>query len=417
MSLNREEIFFAVNGFLDGSVADYQMSALLMAVCINSMNDEETYHLTDAMIKSGEILDLSSLGNSTVDKHSTGGVGDKTTLITAPIVASLGCTVAKMSGRGLGFTGGTIDKLESVKGFKTELTTCEFLEQSKKIGICVAAQSGEMVPADKKLYALRDVSATIDSIPLIASSIMSKKIASGARSIVLDVKFGSGAFMKTIDDALKLANTMIKLGKAFHKNVCALITNMDIPLGYCVGNSLELYEAIQVLKGKGEKRLTELCLSIAAQMVSLGLGISKEKSIEMVNESIYSGNALCKLNEWIKTQGGTFTNENELLAANSKIDYLANADGYISKIDAEGVGISAMLLGAGRIKKEDKIDHRVGLFFEKSLGDYVTKGQKIATLYVNDDNAKHSCLDMLDKSIFITAEKPEIAPLIFRVIS
>ena len=415
-ALSREEIFFSVNGYLDGTVADYQMSSLLMAICINSMNDEEIFNLTDAMIKSGEVMDLSSLGDFTVDKHSTGGVGDKTTLIVTPIVASLGCVVAKMSGRGLGFTGGTIDKLESVAGFKTELSIKDFLKQSKEIGACVISQSGKMVPADKKLYALRDVSATIDSIPLIASSIMSKKIAAGAKSIVLDVKVGSGAFMKTTDDALKLANTMIKLGKAFKRNVCALITNMDIPLGFCVGNSLELYEAIQVLKGVGDPRLTELCTSIASQMVVSCLNETEENATKMVKESISSGKALNKLYQWISAQGGSFTNEEDLLNAKHKIDYLAKDTGYISKIDAEEIGVIAMLLGAGRIKKEDKIDHSVGLFFKKSYGDFVNMGEKIATIYVNNLSLLDASIKALDKSISFSNTLPDTQNLIFDII-
>lgn len=415
-ALSREEIFFSINGYLDGTVADYQMSSLLMAICINSMNDEEIFNLTDAMIKSGDSMDLSLLGDLTVDKHSTGGVGDKTTLIVSPIVASLGCIVAKMSGRGLGFTGGTIDKLESIDGFKTELSIDEFLKQSKEIGVCVISQSGKIVPADKKLYALRDVSATIDSIPLIASSIMSKKIASGAKSIVLDVKVGSGAFMKTTDDALKLANTMIKLGKAFDRNVCALITNMDIPLGFCVGNSLELYEAIQVLKGKGDLRLTELCTSIASQMIACCLNIPENKALNMVKDSISNGSALNKLYEWILAQDGKFTKEENLLSAKHKVDYLSKNSGYISKIDAEGVGVSAMLLGAGRIKKTDKIDHSVGLFFEKTYGDFVSKGEKIATIYINDLSLLDASIEALDKSIFFSKDLPSTQSLIFDII-
>lgn len=415
-ALSREEIFFSINGYLDGTVADYQMSSLLMAICINSMNDEEIFNLTDAMIKSGDSMDLSSLGSLTVDKHSTGGVGDKTTLIVSPIVASLGCIVAKMSGRGLGFTGGTIDKLESIDGFKTELSIDEFLKQSKEIGACVISQSGKIVPADKKLYALRDVSATIDSIPLIASSIMSKKIASGAKSIVLDVKVGSGAFMKTTDDALELANTMIKLGKAFDRNVCALITNMDIPLGFCVGNSLELYEAIQVLKGEGDLRLTELCTSIASQMVACCLNIPEKKALNLVKDSISNGSALNKLYEWIFAQGGKFTKEEDLLSAKHKIDYLSKNSGYISKIDAEGVGISAMLLGAGRIKKTDKIDHSVGLFFKKTYGDFVSKGEKIATIYINDLSLLDASIKALDNSIFFSKDLPSTQSLIFNII-
>lgn len=415
-SLTRDEIQFAIDGYLNGTIADYQMSSLLMAICINSMNEEETYNLTDIMIKSGDVVDLSPLGGKTVDKHSTGGVGDKTTLIVAPICASLGCIVAKMSGRGLGFTGGTIDKLESIEGFKTELSMDSFLNQSKNIGLSVISQSGNLAPADKKLYALRDVSGTIDSIPLIASSIMSKKIASGAKNIVLDVKVGSGAFMKSIEEARELAVTMIKIGKGFGRSVCALITNMDMPLGFSVGNSLELYEAIQVLKCKGEKRLTEVCIALATQMVSMSLCINKNEALSLVKDSLESGSAYKKLEEWIISQGGKMPLEKELLSAKYKVDYLAKDSGYISKIYAEGVGISAMTLGAGRQKKEDKIDHLVGLFFKKSYGDYVNKGEKIATVYANDLSTVNACTSTLDSSITICENKPNEQELIFQII-
>ena len=416
LCLTRKEIQFAIDGYLKGEVADYQMSSLLMAICINSMTDKEAYDLTDIMIKSGDVVDLSSLGELSVDKHSTGGVGDKTTLIVAPIVADIGCKVAKMSGRGLGFTGGTIDKLESIEGFKTELSTEEFLNQSKNIGVSVISQSGNLAPADKKLYALRDVSGTVDSIPLIASSIMSKKIASGAKSIVLDVKVGSGAFMKSIEDASKLADAMIKIGKHFNKRMCALITNMDMPLGYCVGNSLEIYEAIRVLKGKGEKRLSEISVSLAAQMVSMGLNISESEALALVKDSISSGKAFKKLQERVNAQGGIMPDEEKLLSAKFKLDYVAKSEGYISKIQAEGIGAASMLLGAGRIKKEDKIDHLAGLFFEKTYGDYVKQGEKIATIYVNNIDLVDACERMLDESIFITSKKPEKQPLIFKTI-
>ena len=416
LPLSYEELEFAVNGYIDGTVTDYQMSALLMAICINSMSREETKSLTEIMIKSGDIIDLSLLGNTTVDKHSTGGVGDKTTLIVAPIVASLGCKVAKMSGRGLGFTGGTVDKLESIDGFKTQLTIEEFFNQSQNIGICVISQSGNLVPADKKLYALRDVSATIDSIPLIASSIMSKKIASGAKNIVLDVKVGSGAFMKNIEDAQALAEAMIDIGKGFNRNVCALITNMDTPLGKYVGNSLEVYEAINVLSGNGEKNLTEICIALATQMVSMGLNISEDDARLLVRDSIESKKALQKFEEWILWQGGKIPTDKELTSAIYKVDYLADKEGYISKISADGIGASAMLLGAGRVKKDDKIDHLSGLFLEKSYGDYVKKGEKIATLYLNNMELLNSAYKTLDSSIFIKDTKPTINPLIYRII-
>ena len=359
LSLTDEEIEFAVSSYMSGESKDYQISALLMAICINSMDERETNALTRAMINSGEVLDLSPLGNFTVDKHSTGGIGDKTTLIVAPIVSSIGCTVAKMSGRGLGFTGGTVDKLESIDGFKTELSIDDFLKQAKKIGMVVVGQSANLTPADKKLYALRDVTATIDSIPLIASSIMSKKIASGSKSIVLDVKCGSGAFMKTPEDAEKLASAMIKIGKGFDRNVTAVITDMNKPLGFCIGNSLEVWEAIEVLSGRGEENLKALCKTVSASMVSSAMEIDYDSALVLVEDAISSGKALKKFSECISAQGGNLSvveNPSLLLGAKYKRDIYAKENGYIYNLDAEKIGTSSMLLGAGRMKKEDEID-------------------------------------------------------------
>ncbi|MBR2444455.1 MAG: thymidine phosphorylase [Clostridia bacterium] len=417
--LSGEEIDFVINGYMRGDIADYQISSLLMAICINSMSESETNHLTKAMLNSGDTVDLSSLGDLSVDKHSTGGVGDKTTLIVAPIVASCGGRVAKMSGRGLGFTGGTIDKLEAIDGFKTVLDQKEFLAQAKDVGAVVIAQSGNLVPADKKLYALRDVTATVESIPLIASSIMSKKLASGAKSIVLDVKVGRGAFMKTEDDAKKLALAMIKIGRSFDRGVTALITNMDIPLGYCVGNSLEIYEAISVLKGQGEKRLTTVALELSASMLSMALKIDIEEATKMAQESISSGRALEKLQQMIYAQGGRLdiiNNQDSLLGDKHTYEYRATGDGYIASVNAERVGTCSMLLGAGRVKKEDKINHRAGLFFKKSYGDYVKRGDTIATLYANDISLFYGAAKMLDEAILISEEKPSDNILIYDII-
>lgn len=417
--LSCEEIDFVINGYMRGDIADYQISSLLMAICINSMSESETNHLTKAMLNSGDTVDLSSLGDLSVDKHSTGGVGDKTTLIVAPIVASCGARVAKMSGRGLGFTGGTIDKLEAIDGFKTVLDQKEFLAQAKDVGAVVIAQSGNLVPADKKLYALRDVTATVESIPLIASSIMSKKLASGAKSIVLDVKVGRGAFMKTEDDAKKLALAMIKIGKSFDRGVTALITNMDIPLGYCIGNSLEIYEAISVLKGQGEKRLTTVALELSASMLSMALKIDIEEATKMAQESISSGRALEKLQQMIYAQGGRLdiiNNQDSLLGDKHTYEYRATGDGYITSVNAERVGTCSMLLGAGRVKKEDKINHRAGLFFKKSYGDYVKRGDTIATLYANDISLFDGAAKMLDEAILISEEKPSDNILIYDII-
>lgn len=417
--LSCEEIDFVINGYMRGDIADYQISSLLMAICINSMSESETNHLTKAMLNSGDTVDLSSLGDLSVDKHSTGGVGDKTTLIVAPIVASCGARVAKMSGRGLGFTGGTIDKLEAIDGFKTVLDQKEFLAQAKDVGAVVIAQSGNLVPADKKLYALRDVTATVESIPLIASSIMSKKLASGAKSIVLDVKVGRGAFMKTEDDAKKLALAMIKIGRSFDRGVTALITNMDIPLGYCVGNSLEVYEAVSVLKGQGEKRLTDVALKLSAAMLSMALKIDIEEATKMAQESISSGRALEKLQQMIYAQGGRLdiiNNQGSLLGDKHTYEYRATGDGYIAFVNAERVGTCSMLLGAGRVKKEDKINHRAGLFFKKSYGDYVKRGDTIAMLYANDISLFDGAAKMLDEAILISEEKPSDNILIYDII-
>lgn len=417
-ALSPEEIKFAVDGYMSGTVADYQMSALLMAICLCGMDKEETYHLTKVMLESGDTVDLSCLGELSVDKHSTGGVGDKTTIIVAPIVASLGCKVAKMSGRGLGFTGGTVDKLESLTGYKVMQAPNEFLEQVKKIGVSVVGQSGNLAPADKKLYALRDVTATIDSIPLIASSIMSKKLASGSHTIVLDVKCGSGAFMKTPEDAEQLARAMIEIGQGFGRKMRALITNMDVPLGYAVGNRTEVWEAIQVLSGKGERRLYEICVSLASNIVSLALNIDTPRAKNMVEDAISKGDALYKMREWIKEQGGDteyIDSPEKLLGAKYKVPYRAKKDGYIAKMQADAIGIASMLLGAGRVKLEDKIDYNAGIIFEKSFGDFVKKGDVIATLY-SDRDSFDPCISQLDDAIILNDEKPPVQNLIFNVV-
>ncbi len=417
-ALTKEEIDYIINGYLSGDIADYQASALLMAICFNSMNENETFYLTDAMMRSGDLIDLSCFGGLSVDKHSTGGVGDKTTLIVAPIVASLGCKVAKMSGRGLGHTGGTVDKLEAITGYKSSLSSSEFLAQVEKIGICVTGQSGNLAPADKKLYALRDVTATVDSIPLIASSIMSKKLASGSRSIVLDVKCGSGAFMKNAEGAAALARAMINIGTKFNRRVRALITNMDVPLGNFVGNALEVYEAIQILSDKGESKLRELCVALASNMVSLSLEIDIGEANKRVCEAIKDGSALDKMKEWIKMQGGDASLLNEpdgLLSAKYKKEYKATDSGYISKINAESVGVASMLLGAGRAKKDDIIDYSAGIELKCGYGDYVNQGDTIAILYCskNDFNA---CESKLNEAFTLCDKKPEENTLIYDIL-
>ncbi len=416
--LSAEEIAFAVNGYVQGDVADYQMSALLMAICLKGMTDKETYQLTKTMLESGDIVDLSRFGTFSVDKHSTGGVGDKTTLIVAPIVASLGCKVAKMSGRGLGFTGGTVDKLESLSGYNAALNSTDFLDLVEKTGVAVVGQSGNLVPADKKLYALRDVTATIDSIPLIASSIMSKKLASGSHNIVLDVKYGSGAFMKTKEGASALAQAMIKIGESFGRRVRALVTNMDVPLGFAVGNRIEVWEAIQVLQGRGEPRLREICISLASNIVALAQNIDTPSAKAMVENAISNGLAFDKMKEWIKCQGGDVSyleNPDTLLGAKYKKAYIAKKDGYISKLQADKIGIASALLGAGRVKLEDQIDYNAGIIFEKSYGDYVHAGDTIATLY-SDKSAFDVAERELDDAIITSDQQPLEEELIANIL-
>lgn len=418
LELSPEEIAFAINGYLNGEIADYQMSALLMAICLKGMTDKETYHLTRIMLESGDIVDLSRFGELSVDKHSTGGVGDKTTLIVAPLVAALGCRVAKMSGKGLGFTGGTVDKLESLTGYCASLSPEVFLDLVEKNGIAVVGQSGNLVPADKKLYALRDVTATIDSIPLIASSIMSKKLASGSHNIVLDVKYGSGAFMKTKEGASALAEAMIKIGKDFGRRVRALVTNMDVPLGYAIGNRTEVWEATQVLSCKGEARLTEICVSLASNIVSLALNIDTPTAKLMVEDAISSGKALDKMKEWIASQGGDvkyIDYPTTLLNATYKKEYLAAASGYISKMQADRIGSASMLLGAGRMKLNDSIDYNAGIIFRKSYGDYVEKGDVIATLY-SDTDFFDSAEKELAVAVTVSENKPAEEELIANIL-
>ena len=381
--LTDEEIRFLIGGYTDGSIPDYQMAAWAMAVWFRGMDDHETAVLTDAMMRSGDTVDLSCFGNLSVDKHSTGGVGDKTTLIVAPIVASLGGKMAKMSGRGLGHTGGTVDKLESFAGFRTTLTAEEFRTQVENIGVAVIGQSGNLTPADKKLYALRDVTATIDSVPLIAASIMSKKLAAGAHSIVLDVKCGSGAFMKTEADGRILAEKMVAIGKACGRNVAALITNMDSPLGHNVGNALEVLEAVEVLRGKpGDLR--EICTALAANLLSLCHGWSPEEAHERVLEALDSGKALATMEAWIAAQGGD-PDFSRLPRASVVVPVLANRDGWLTHMDAAQVGVSSSMLGAGRMKKDDPIDYSAGIVLEKKTGDQVRRGDVLAWLHTNDE--------------------------------
>ena len=381
-SLTHEELDYSFNGYLNGTVKDYQMSSLLMAICINGMTDEEIFDLTDIFIKSGDVLDLSSIPGVKVDKHSTGGVGDKVTLIIGPIVSSCGVPVPKMSGRGLGHTGGTIDKLESIKGFNTNLTEEEFLNQIKTIGFAVTGQTKNLCPMDKVIYALRDVTGTVASIPLIATSIMSKKIAGGADKILLDVKVGDGALMKTMEDAEELASIMERIGKAHHKDVTCEITDMNIPLGHNIGNSLEVIEAMDTLKGlKG--RLYDLCLDISAKMISASKGNTYDEAKKEAEEAVTSGRAFNKFEEFVKMQGGDLSS---LEVSPITIEIISNKEGTLKNIRALALGELSVSLGAGRRTKEDSIDHTVGIVVHKDVGEHINIGDKLATLYVKDKN-------------------------------
>lgn len=418
--LTKEEIDFFIDGYVKGDIPDYQASALLMAICFNQMTEEESVNLTESMLNSGKTLDLSSFGSLSVDKHSTGGVGDKTTLIIAPIVASLGGKLAKMSGRGLGHTGGTIDKLESISGFKTSMSTSDFFAQAEKTGVAVVGQTENFVPADKKLYALRDVTATVNSIPLIASSIMSKKLAAGAKSIMLDVKVGSGAFMKSVEDAEKLANLMILIGKKLGRNVCAMITNMDDPLGRYVGNSLEVFEAVEVLSGRGSEDIKTVALELSANMLSMIYGYSIEKSRALVFESIQNGSALNKFKEWITAQGADLEkiNKNDYLPkAKYKIAVLSDKDGYISSMKAEDIGVCACMAGAGRESKDDVIDLSAGIEILRKTGDYVSAGDDLAYIYTNKTEKAELLKNKYLNSLLFSKAPPEKAKLIYKILN
>lgn len=379
--LSREELSFAFGGYLDGNIPDYQMSSLLMAICINGMSEQEIFDLTDLFIQSGDHLDLSDIEGIKVDKHSTGGVGDKTTLVIGPIVASVGVPFVKMSGRGLGHTGGTIDKLESIPGFKTNLTEEEFLKQVQDIGIAITGQTANLVPMDKKIYALRDVTGTVESIPLIASSVMSKKIASGADKILLDVKFGKGALMKTKEDAEKLSDMMKKIGEHYQKEVRTLVTDMNTPLGNSIGNSLEVVEAIRILKNEEHNFLSELCIELASNMVSMGKDISIAQAKQEVLEVIENGTAYQKFLDFVKSQHGDLS---KLEISQTKQNIIANQEGILVEIDALKIGELSVKLGAGREKKDDIIDPKVGIVIKKKVKDHVEIGDTLCTLYLGE---------------------------------
>lgn len=416
--LSDAEIRFVVNEYVKDKIPDYQVSALLMAIYFRGMTEQETASLTQYMAMSGDTVDLTYFGALSADKHSTGGVGDKTTLIVAPIAAACGCKVAKMSGRGLGFTGGTADKLEAIKGYKTNLSGDEFFNTVNKIGLAVVTQSGNLTPADKKLYALRDVTATVESIPLITSSVMSKKLASGAKNIVLDVKYGSGAFMKTKEDAETLAQSIVNIGKLCGRKTSALITNMNTPLGFAVGNSLEVIEAINVLKGKQKGDLYDISIALAGSMIALSLGITEQEGCKKAKRALDSGMAFLKFREWISAQGG----DTDCVDDTSRFDTAAysmeiksTGSGFISETNCEKIGTAAAVLGAGRITKDDKIDLTAGIILHAKVGDYVGIGDRLATLYSNNKEKLTEAASIY-KSAVVLGAAPQKQPLIYKVI-
>ena len=392
--LSYRELDYFFNGYLNGDIKDYQMSSLLMAICINGMTDEEIFALTKIFVDSGDILEFDDIPGIKVDKHSTGGIGDKTTLIIGPIVAACGIPVIKMSGRGLGYTGGTIDKLESIPGFKIKLTENQIRRQVSDIGIALTGQTANLAPMDKVIYALRDVTGTVSSIPLIASSIMSKKIASGADKILIDIKVGRGALLNNREDAKKLSELMIKIGAVYHREVRTIISDMNTPLGYKVGNSLEVIEAIEVLRRKSiDSNLVDVCVELAADMVSMGKEISKKEALVLVNQVLDDGSAYKKFVELVEAQGGDLTK----VSVSKKVKRIKSTNsGVIKKIDALELGKLSVALGAGRKSKEDKIDYTVGIKLHKHIGDEVKKGEVLATLYINDKSDCSEINNILD---------------------
>lgn len=415
--LTKEEIDFIISSYTKDYIPDYQMSALAMAIYFRGMTPEETAHLTMAMAYSGDVMDLSAIKGIKVDKHSTGGVADTTTLVLAPMVAACGAPVAKMSGRGLGHTGGTIDKLESIPGMRVELSEEEFIDNVNKYGIAIIGQTKNLTPADKKLYALRDVTATVDSIPLIASSVMSKKIAAGADAIVLDVKVGRGAFMKDLESAKALAKLMVDIGNSVGRKTVAHVTNMDYPLGLAIGNALEIIEAVQVLKGHGSKDLLEVCMLLGSDMLQIA-GVAKDdtEARAKLKEALDSGKALQKFKEFIKAQGGDerVVDDFSLLPQAKYVrPWIADRDVYIKDLMALDLGLVAMKLGAGREKKEDKIDLAVGIMLGGKVGDIVRKGEPIATIYANDEGKAEWALNEIKKYILLSDEPVERPTLIF----
>lgn len=425
--LTKEEICFFVEGYTDGTIPDYQASALLMAICLKKMNNEETYQLTTAMKKSGDIVDLSGIKGIKVDKHSTGGVGDKTTLIVGPLAAACGVPIAKMSGRGLGFTGGTIDKMESIPGFQTTIDEKVFIDLVNHVGLSVIGQTAHIAPADKKIYALRDVTATVENLSLITSSVMSKKLASGSDAIVLDVKCGKGAFMETRAEAKELGELMVDIGYADGKKTIALVTDMSQPLGRAVGNSNEVIEAIETLKGKGPEDITELALQLASYMIYMGgKATSEEEGYSMAKEVLNNGSALEKLGEFIQGQGGDrcVVDDYSLFPQPAHvIDVVATGDlmngkivAYISEIDARVIGLASQHTGAGRATKEDKLDLSAGIYLHKKCGDEVREGMVLASVYAMDLSKVEKGSEEVIKGFFLSEEKPDKMPIVLEIV-
>ena len=419
-ALSKDEIDFFINGYVDGSIPDYQASALLMAIWFNGMNPQETTDLTLSMVASGDTVDLSGIEGVKVDKHSTGGVADTTTLVAAPLVAACGGKVAKMSGRGLGHTGGTLDKLESIPGLSIEQPMEVFQKLVNTIGLSVIGQTGNLVPADKKLYALRDVTVTVDNMSLIAGSIMSKKIASGADAIVLDVKTGSGAFMKTAEDSVALAQAMVDIGKLAGRSTVALVTDMNQPLGNAVGNALEVQEAIEILRGAHPGDLKDVAFALSSWMLRLaGLAGSEDEAMQKLNKALESGAALDALRRMIEAQGGdpsVCNDTSRLPQAGKLVSVQAESSGWIAEMDNAEIGISAMLLGAGRQTKSDVIDPAVGLWMKKRLGDKVEKGDELAVFHVNDEKNLDESISRFKAAVKISETRPETLPLIYKVV-
>jgi len=417
LNLSEVEIKYVIDGYVKGDIPDYQISALLMAIFFQGMSNEEAAFLTKAMLYSGDIIDLSGIKGIKVDKHSTGGVGDKTTLVLGPLVASLGVKLAKLSGRGLGHTGGTIDKMESISGMRIDLSEEQFIKQVNEINIAVAGQTKSLVPADKLLYALRDVTATVPSIPLIASSIMSKKLASGADVICLDVKIGDGAFMKTIEDARELSNIMVSIGKAFNKEVSAFITSMDEPLGLAVGNRLEVKEVIDTLSGNGPVDLVDLCTQIAGYMLYFAKkSNSVEEGVKLAEDNLNNGKALAKFYEFVEAQGGKIEDLDDFINVNEILSFKAKKTGYIKTIKALNIGLASMKLGGGRETKEDSIDPMVGIMLNKKVGDYVNVDDVLCEIYANK-KVNEDIYQLLEDAYEITAEKVEKTSIIKEIIS